>query len=117
MISRTILRAGLLTASLVALSVYAAPVPQQRNTPQSRTVMNDLTAASQSTSGKIAAVASDGFTLEVSKGSSKQTVQFVTDTNTKVKGKLEAGLSASVEYYTDTNGRNIATNIVVESNG
>lgn len=112
---RTILRAGLLAASLAALSVYAAPVPRQTSPSQGQ--KHDLASASQTASGKIAAVASDGFTLEVSQGATSQTLRFVTDAKTKVKGKLQEGSTASVEYYTDNNGRNVATTVVVEANG
>ena len=113
---RTILRAGLLAASLAAISVYAAQAPQQTQ-PQSQEGKQAPSSASQTASGKIGAVASDGFTLEVNQGSSTQTLRFVTDSNTKVKGKLSAGATAAVEYTTDGNGRNVATTVVVESNG
>lgn len=114
---RTVLRAGLLAASLAALPLYAASIPQQGKAIPAQTMRHEAATANQTTSGKIADVTSSGFTLEVSQGATKQTVRFVTDSNTKVKGKLEAGMTASVEYYTDTNGRNVATTVVVESNG
>lgn len=114
---RNFLRAGLLAASLAGLAVYAAQTPQQQQQPPSQTQRQSPSASSQTASGKIGAVASDGFTLEVNQGSSTQTLRFVTDSNTKVKGKLEAGATAAVEYTTDGNGRNVAQTIVVESNG
>jgi hypothetical protein len=112
-----VLRAGVCAACLAALPLYAASLPNQAKTTPAQMVAHRPATASQTASGKIANVAGDSFTLEVSQGSQKQTVRFITDSNTKVKGKLEAGMTASVEYYTDDNGRNVATTVVVESNG
>jgi hypothetical protein len=113
--ARTILRAGLLAALLAALPVYAATVSRQAS--PSHEQKRDVASATQTASGKIAAVASDGFTLEVSEGTTSQTLRFVTDSNTKMRGKLQQGSTASVEYYTDNSGRNVATTVVVESAG
>jgi Domain of unknown function (DUF5666) len=110
--SRGIIRIGLCVASLAAMSAYALPVPQQ-----AKTVNTKMATASQTMSGKIAAVAGDSFSLEVNKGANAETMEFQTDENTKIKGKLAIGAIASVEYHTDSNGRNIATTVVVESNG
>ena len=109
--SRGIVCIGLF-AVLLAVPAVALPVPQQ-----AKTVNTKMATASQSTSGKIATVAAGSFTLEVNKGANAETIQFQTDENTKIKGKLAVGAIASVEYRTDSNGRNIATTVVVESNG
>jgi len=112
MSGRGILRIALFAMSFLALSAYAFPVPQQ-----AKPVNTKMATASQTTSGKIAAVAADSFSLEVNKGANAETMQFQTDENTKIKGKLAVGAIASVEYRTDSDGRNMATTVVVESNG
>jgi Domain of unknown function (DUF5666) len=112
MSGRGIFRVALFALSFAAVSAYAFTVPQQ-----AKTVNAKMATASQTTSGKIAAVAGDSFSLEVNKGANAETVQFQTDANTKIKGKLAVGAIASVEYRTDSDGHNIATTVVVESNG
>jgi hypothetical protein len=109
--SRGILCASLFAASLMAVPMFAVPVSQQAR-PQRETAT-----ASQMTSGKVAAVAADSFSLEIKQGETSQTLQFTTDANTKIQGKLAVGAVASVEYRTDNDGRNIATAVVVQSNG
>lgn len=106
-----ILCASLFTASLMAVPMFAVPVSQQAQAPK------EAATASQMASGKVAAVAADSFSLEVKQGETSQTLQFTTDANTKIQGKLEVGAVASVEYRTDNDGRNVATAVVVQSNG
>jgi hypothetical protein len=95
----------------MAVPMFAVSVSQQAR-PQRETAT-----ASQMTSGKVAAVAADSFSLEIKQGETSQTLQFTTDANTKIQGKLAVGAVASVEYRTDNDGRNIATAVVVQSNG
>jgi hypothetical protein len=71
----------------------------------------------QSTSGKISAVANDGFSLDVKAGDASSTLQFITDGKTKVTGSLSVGATVSVQFRTDADGRNIATSVVVQTNG
>lgn len=101
-----ILLALLATATVLAVPIYSGPVVASAQ---------ELAPASQTASGKVLSVSGDSFSLEVRSGGSSQTLRFVTDANTKVQGKLEAGVKAAVDYTTDANGKNLATNVIVQS--
>jgi hypothetical protein len=111
--SISFVRIGVFAASLATLSASALPVALH----QSATPKQGMAPVSQSASGKVSAVANDGFSLDVKAGDASSTIQFVTDSKTKVTGSLTVGVVASVEYRTDGNGRNIATSVVVQTNG
>ena len=102
-------RTGVFAACFAALSA-AALAPVQSAAPQQKVAKVD-----QSASGKISAVANDGFSLDVKVGDASSTLQFITDAKTKVTGSLSVGAKVSVEYRTDADGRNIATAVVVQS--
>lgn len=65
-----------------------------------------------SQSGKIASIGDAAFSLEVTNGQEKKTVEFLVDGDTRVQGKLKVGALATVEYRT-AEGRNIAVRVVV----
>lgn len=104
------LRSGILLAALGAAFACAVPV-----TSHSLAVAQEMTPTSQSASGKVSAVSASAFSLEVKSGTASSVIEFVTDASTKVQGKLEAGSVATVEYTTDTNGKNLAKSITVQS--
>ena len=114
--SRGILSAGLFAASLLAMAAIAYPAP-----PQSPARRQDPPAASANAnlnaSGRNTAVSGDTFTLDVQKAGTIQTMQFRTDAKTQIRGKLEVGMIASVQYHLNTAGSNIASHVVVESKG
>ena len=66
-----------------------------------------------SQSGKIASIGDAAFSLEVTSGQDKKTIEFLVDDDTKVEGKLQVGSQATVEYRS-ADGRNIAIHIVVK---
>jgi hypothetical protein len=66
----------------------------------------------QSQSGKIASIGDAAFSLEVTKGQERKTMEFLIDGNTKVEGKLEVGSQATVEYRS-AEGKNVAVRVVV----
>lgn len=66
-----------------------------------------------SQSGKIASIGDAAFSLEVTNGQDKKTIEFLVDDDTKVEGKLEVGSQATVEYRS-ADGRNIAIHVVVK---
>ena len=103
-------RIGMFAVSLAAFSASAFPVGLQ--SPPSQTTAK----VHQSASGKVSAVSNDGFSLDVKVGDASSTLQFVIDPKTRVTGTVKVGATASVEYRNDTDGRNIATSIVVETN-
>ncbi|HLK04388.1 MAG TPA: hypothetical protein VKT53_08100 [Candidatus Acidoferrum sp.] len=110
--SNSLFRIGVFAAGLASLSAGAFPA-----TIHSSANTQAVAAINKSASGKISAVANDGFSLDIKAGDVASTMQFVTDTKTKVTGSLSVGATVSVEYRTDGDGRNIATAIVVQSNG
>jgi hypothetical protein len=66
----------------------------------------------QSQSGKIASIGDAAFSLEVTKGQERKTIEFLIDGDTKVEGKLKVGSLATVEYRS-ADGSNIAVHVVV----
>jgi len=104
------LRKFLCSASLAGfvfagIAAHARPIPQQESQPKQRNEQNNKTAA-----GKVTDIASDkkSFTLEVSDGSAKHTMQFVLDGNTQVQGKVSVGTDATVEFQPTPDGKNLA---------
>jgi hypothetical protein len=71
---------------------------------------NQQSTDAKSVSGKVAAIGSDhkSFSLEVSGGN---TMQFVLDEKTQVQGKVSTGTSATVQYQTTQDGKNLALTI------
>jgi hypothetical protein len=65
-----------------------------------------------SQSGKIASIGDAAFSLEVTNGQQRKTVEFLVDDDTKVEGKLQVGSQATVEYRS-ADGKNIAVHVVV----
>jgi len=65
-----------------------------------------------SQSGKIASIGDAAFSIEVTNGQDKKTIEFLVDGDTKVEGKLKVGAQATVEYRS-ADGRNIAIHVVV----
>jgi hypothetical protein len=108
------LRIGVFAACFAGLSAAAFAAPVQSPI-QSEVPKQSLAKVNQSAAGKISAVANDGFSLDVKVGDTSSTLQFITDTKTKVTGSLSVGAKVSVEYRTDADGRNIATAVVVQS--
>lgn len=108
----SLFRIAMFAATLASLSTATLPVSIHPGF-NSETVA----APSKSASGKISAVTNDGFTLDIKVGDALSTLQFVTDAKTKVTGKVSVGATVNVEYRTDTDGRNIATTVVVQSGG
>lgn len=66
-----------------------------------------------SQSGKIASIGDAAFSLEVTNGQERKTMEFLVDDDTKVEGKLQVGSQATVEYRS-ADGRNIAVHVVVK---
>ena len=77
----------------------------------------------KSVAGKVAAIASGGtsFTLEVTGGGSdkdasgKNTMNFVVDDHTQVKGQVKQGTPVTVEYQAMQNGQLLAVTITAQA--
>lgn len=88
------------------VAAWAAPVPDR---PPARL---GLTPDNASQSGKIASIGDAAFSLEVTNGQERKTIELLVDGDTKVEGKLRVGAPATVEYRS-ADGRNIAIHVVV----
>jgi hypothetical protein len=99
------LSGAFLAVLLVAVSVNARPLPPQSQSGQTSEQTKSIT-------GKVTTVETGGkaFSMEVSQGNSKRTMQFVLDKNTVVQGHVGAGTTATVEY-TQNGGQFVALNI------
>jgi hypothetical protein len=106
-------RTALILATLFVVcftaASWATPVPD-RLAPVRLSPLPD----NQSQSGKIASIGDAAFSLEVTKGQERKTMEFFVDGDTKVEGKLEIGSQATVEYRS-ANGKNVAIHVVVIS--
>jgi hypothetical protein len=78
--------------------------------------------STKSVAGKVAAIGSGGtsFTLEVTgggsdKGASGNTLDFVVDKNTQVKGQVKQGTAVTVEYQAMANGQLLAVSIMAQA--
>ena len=77
----------------------------------------------KSVAGKVAAIGSGGnsFTLEVTGGGSdkgtagRNTLDFVVDKNTQVKGQVKQGTPVTVEYQAMENGQLLAVSIMAQA--
>jgi hypothetical protein len=75
----------------------------------------------KSVAGKVAAIGSGGtsFTLEVTGGGSdssgKNTLDFVVNKNTQVKGQVKQGTAVTVEYQAMENGQLLAVSIMAQA--
>jgi hypothetical protein len=79
--------------------------------------------STKSVAGKVAAIGSGGtsFTLEVTGGGSdkdssgKNTLDFVVNKNTQVKGQVKQGTAVTVEYQAMENGQLLAVSIMAQA--
>ena len=107
------IRKLLCSASLAGMLFYGAALRAQ-GTPQQEPQPNQRTnEQAKHATGKVTDIASDkkSFTLEVSEGSSKKTMQFQLDGNTQVQGRVGVGTEATVEYQTTSDGTYLALTI------
>ena len=105
---RTVLTLATLFVLCFAVAAWSTPNPG-RLVPVK---LNAASPANQSLSGKISSIGDAAFSLEVTKGQDKKTLEFLVDGDTKVEGKLEVGSQATVEYRS-ADGRNVAIHVVV----
>ena len=107
---RTALCLATLFLLCFTVAAWSTPAPD-RIAPTTLTPPPDT----QSLSGRIASIGDAAFSLEITKGQDKKTLEFFVDGDTKVEGKLEVGSQATVEYQA-RNGKNVAVHVVVAPN-
>jgi len=111
---------GISVASLLALGIScAANADPSKAQAQSEKQTQQPT---KSVAGKVAAIGNGGtsFTLEVSgsgsdKDTGKNTLDFVVDKNTQVKGQVKQGTAVTVEYQAMANGQLLAVSIMAQA--
>jgi len=104
---RTALSLAMLYVVCFTVASWATPTPD-RLVPANAVPVPD----NPSQSGKIASIGDAAFSLEVTNGQERKTIEFLVDDDTKVEGKLKVGSQATVEYRS-ADGRNIAIHVVV----
>ena len=105
---RTALSLASLFVVCFTAAAWATPVPDRRVLTKSAPAADN-----PSQSGKIASIGDAAFSLEVTSGQGRKTIEFLIDGDTKVEGKLKVGSQATVEYRS-ADGRNIAIHVVVK---
>jgi hypothetical protein len=105
---RTALSLATLFVVCLTVASWATPVPDRLG-PANLVPAPD----NPSQSGKIASIGDAAFSLEVTTGQERKTIEFLVDDDTKVEGKLKIGSQATVEYRS-ADGKNIAVHVVVK---
>lgn len=84
------------------------------NAPQS----GDESQALKSVAGTVVSIGDKGhsFAVEVNAGNEKQTLQFVVDQETQVKGQVKVGTPVKVEYVAKAD-QNLARTVTPQSQG
>ena len=113
---------GVSVASLLILGISSRANPANPKSGQTQSE-KQTQQSTKSVAGKVAAIGSGGtsFTLEVTGGGSdkgasgKNTLDFVVDKNTQVKGQVKQGTAVTVEYQAMANGQLLAVNIMAQA--
>ena len=112
---------GVSVASLLILGIGSRANSANPNSGQAQSE-KQTQQPTKSVAGKVAAIGSGGtsFTLEVTgggsdKGASGNTLDFVVDKNTQVKGQVKQGTAVTVEYQAMANGQLLAVSIMAQA--
>jgi len=113
---------GVSVASLLILGISSRANPANPKSGQTQSE-KQTQQSTKSVAGKVAAIGSGGtsFTLEVTGGGSdkgasgKNTLDFVVDKNTQVKGQVKEGTAVTVEYQAMANGQLLAVSIMAQA--
>ena len=113
---------GVSVASLLILGISSRANSANPKSGQTQS-QKQTQQSTKSVAGKVAAIGSGGtsFTLEVTGGGSdkgasgKNTLDFVVDKNTQVKGQVKQGTAVTVEYQAMANGQLLAVSIMAQA--
>lgn len=105
------LRIVLSLATLFVLCFTVAVWSLPANT---RPSLSGLASSNPTVTGKLSAIGDASFTIAVKKSQNAEPMQFLIDDNTKLEGKLTAGVKAMVEYRASDNGKDVALHVVVQ---
>jgi len=115
MIRKSLCGASIASLLILGVATQAPASPSKLSQTQSEKQTQQPT---KSVAGKVAAIGSGGtsFTLEVTGGGSdKNTLDFVVDKNTQVKGQVKQGTAVTVEYQAMENGQLLAVSIMAQA--
>jgi hypothetical protein len=106
----------LLSASLGSLLLVGAPVitiSAAAQTPSQESPKQ----ATKSVTGKVTTIGDQGksFAVEVDKGGTKETMQFIVDKNTQVAGQVKAGTLVTVDYQPMDGGQNLCVRVAPQN--
>jgi hypothetical protein len=95
-------------ASLLVIGLHARAQPIQTQSDSGK----QSEPATKSVAGKVTSIGDSGtsFALEVD-GNNKQTMQFVVNKNTQLRGQVKVGTLVAVEYQPAEGGQNLAVTI------
>jgi hypothetical protein len=112
MLRKFLCSASLAGLMLSGIAIHARPT-QQESQPKRQTEQ------AKSVNGKVTDIAGDkkSFTIEVSDGSAKHSMQFILDGNTQVQGKVSVGTEATVEFQPTPDGKYLAVTITPRASG
>jgi len=111
---------GISVTGLLALGITS---PANSANPSQSGQSQSEKQSTKSVAGKVAAIGSGGtsFTLEVTGGGSdkdasgKNTMNFVVNNHTQVKGQVKQGTPVTVEYQAMENGQLLAVSIMAQA--
>jgi hypothetical protein len=103
------IRKAVLGISLACMTLLVLPVRAQTGQADSGKQSQQAT---KSVSGKVLSIGTSGtsFTLGVD-GDNKQTMEFVVNKDTQLRGPVKAGTLVAVEYQPNQSGPNVAVTI------
>jgi hypothetical protein len=103
---------------LAALMLAGASARTQPIATASQSTQDQSQQATKSVAGTVVSIGDKGrsFALEVNQGGEKQTLQFVVDQETQVKGQVKVGSPVTVEYVAKAD-QNVARTITPQSQG
>jgi hypothetical protein len=101
-----------LTVAILVSACFAAANWSESRASQPFGGLHRLATQTGSVSGKISAVGTDSFSVDVQKSQEPVTLKFLIDANTKIDGNLKVGAGVTVDYRSE-DVNNIAVHVVV----
>jgi hypothetical protein len=109
MVRKILFALSLLSLITLGMATRVQPVHAQDSGKQSEP-------ATKSVSGKVTSIGNSGTSFAVAlDGSSKDTMEFIVNTSTQVKGQVKVGTMVAVEYQPAPSGQNLALTVTVRS--
>jgi len=103
---------GVSVASLLILGISSRANSANPNSGQAQSE-KQTQQPTKSVAGKVAAIGSGGTSFTLDTG--QNTLDFVVDKNTQVKGQVKQGTAVTVEYQAMANGQLLAVSIMAQA--